>query len=79
MIEWLKNKWQRHNDRLAIRNAFEIARTTYPHISLANRIILTDTLRDLIGEYQMTWGTEDGVAKWYLQEINYLILAYYVI
>jgi hypothetical protein len=77
MIEWLKNKWQRHNDRLALKNAFQIAHCTYPNISLSNRIILTDTLRDLVGEYQMTWGDEDGVAKFYLNRINYFILAYY--
>ena len=77
MIEWIKMKWQRHQDRVCLSNAFQIARCTYPNISLANRIILTDTLRDLVGEYQITWGDEDGVAKFYLNRINYFILAYY--
>lgn len=76
MIEWIKMKWQRHRDRQYIKNAFQIARTTYPLISKANRIILTDTLRDLVGEYQMTWGTEDGVAEFYLDRVNYFILVY---
>lgn len=79
MIEWIKLRWQRKRDRASLKCAFQIARYTYPNISLANRIILTDTLRDLVGEYQITWGNEDGVAKWYFQEINYLILAYYKI
>ena len=77
MIEWIKLRWQRHQDRVYLKNAFQIARCTYPNINLANRIILTDTLRDLVGEYQMTWGDEDGVAKFYLNRINYFILAYY--
>lgn len=77
MIEWIKLRWQRHQDRVCLSNAFQIARCTYPNISLSNRIILTDTLRDLVGEYQMTWGDEDGIAKFYLNRINYFILAYY--
>lgn len=76
MIEWIKLRWQRHQDRAYLKDAFHIARCTHPHINLSNRIIFTDVLRDLVGEYQMTWGDEDGVAKFYLDRINYFVLAY---
>lgn len=77
MIKWLKNKWQRHNDRLALRNAFEIARTTYPHISYKNRIILSDTLQDMVDEYCITWGVKDHVAKVYYERLLYFIRLYH--
>lgn len=76
MIEWIKLRWQRHQDRAFLKAGLHIARCTYPHINLSNRIIFTDVLRDLVGEYQMTWGDEDGVAKFYLDRINYFVLAY---
>ena len=77
MIQWIKNKIQKKRDLKAIEQAFQLARHLYPTISQSKRIELRDAIRDLVDDYHMTWGSEDGVAKFYNEQLCHFEVVYH--
>lgn len=70
MIKWLKNKWLRHQDRKLLKDAFQLTRQLYNGISQENKKKLLQTLQDLIDDYHINWGVEDGVVKFYYKQLE---------
>ena len=70
LIQW----FQRREDRQALKYAFQLVRATMPNVHGGTRCLLLSSMRQLLREYDETWGPQDGVTAFYHDELHRLIV-----
>lgn len=75
MIDWIKDRWKRHQYRKCLAEAFQVTRRVYLNISFESWCYLRQALADLIRDYQIAWG-DDEITDFYYQELTYFTKIY---
>lgn len=70
LIQW----FQQREDRQMLKYAFQLTRATMPKVHGETRCLLLCSMRQLLREYNETWGAQDGVAAFYNDELHRLIV-----
>lgn len=73
MFQKLSNWYKKRQDRQTLKFAFELTRSILPKLSSNGRCVLVSSVRQLINDYDNTWGDSDGIAEFCREELHKII------
>lgn len=73
MFQKLINWYKKHQDQQALKYAFELTRSILPTLTVNGRCLLVSSVRQLIKDYENTWGDSDGIAEFCREELHQII------
>ena len=73
MFQKLINWYKKRQDQQALRYAFELTRSILPALTTNGRCLLVSSVRQLIKDYENTWGDSDGIAEFCREELHRII------
>lgn len=73
MFQKLINWYKKRQDRQTLKFAFELTRSILPKLSANGRCLLVSSVRQLIKDYDNTWGNSDGIAEFCREELHKII------
>lgn len=74
MFQKLINWYKKRQDQQALRYAFELTRSILPGLTANGRCLLVSSMRQLIKDYDNTWGNSDGIAEFCREELHKIIV-----
>lgn len=73
MFQQLINWYKQRQDQKALKYALDLTRSILPNLTANGRCLLISSVRQLIKDYDNTWGDSDGIAEFCREELHKII------